>query len=93
MSAADQYRLRVLADMFNETLATQWEHRARVFEWAAPRPSDFRGRATPAELDARSKRCRQTAEACRAKAAVLRRYGMPDFIAAELAEQWREVAA
>lgn len=93
MNAADQYRLRALADIFNDVSAAQWEHRARVMEWCAPRPGDFNGNATPAELAQRSSRCRAAAAACRAKAEVLRRYGLPDFIAAELAEQWREVAA
>ena len=89
---ADAFRVRFLADLLTDGMAGQWEQRARVFEWCAPRPSDFNGRATAAELAERTQRCRATAAACRAKAEVLRRYGPPDFVAAEVTSVLEEVA-
>lgn len=88
----EAYRVRFLADLLTDGMAGQWEQRARVFEWAAPRPSDFNGRASAAELAERAQRCRATAAACRVKAEVLRRYGPPDFVTAEVAMVLGEVA-
>ncbi len=82
---ASAFRKRFLADMLTQGMASYYERRALVLEWAAPRPGDFVGRATPQQLAARAARCRETAEAFRNKAAVLRRYGPPDFVADEVA--------
>lgn len=92
VTSNEAFRVRFLADLLTDGMAGQWEKRARVFEWAAPRPSDFNGRATPAELAERTQRCQATAAACRAKAQVLRRYGPPDFAIAEVAMVLGEVA-
>ncbi len=89
---SEAFRVRFLADLLTDGLAGQWEQRARVFEWCAPRPGDFTGRAQAAELAERAQRCRETAAACRAKAAVLRQYGLPDFVTAEVAAVLEEVA-
>jgi hypothetical protein len=85
VNAADAFRERFLADLLNQGMASFYERRARVFEWAAPRPGDFVGRATPHQLAAQAARCRETATAFRNKAAVLRRYGPPDFVVGEVA--------
>ena len=82
---ADAFRGRFLADLLTQGMATFYERRARVLEWAAPRPGDFVGRATPQQLAAQSARCRETATAFRNKAAVLRSYGPPDFVVDEVA--------
>lgn len=82
---ASAFRERFLADLLTQGMATFYERRARVLEWAAPRPGDFVGRATPQQLAAQSARCRETATAFRNKAAVLRRYGPPDFVVDEVA--------
>ncbi len=92
MTAAEQHRQRFLADLLTDGMASVYDRRARVFEWAAPRPGDFNGRATKAELAARTERCRATASALRAKAVVLRRYGPPDFVQVEVAQVLGEVA-
>ncbi len=92
VNAADAFRERFLADLLNQGTASFYERRARVFEWAAPRPGDFVGRATPHQLAAQSARCRETATAFRNKAAVLRRYGTPDFVIDEVTGVLREVA-
>ncbi len=92
VTSNEAFRVRFLADLLTDGMAGQWERRALVFEWAAPRSSDFNGRATAAELTERAQRCRATAAACRAKAQVLRRYGPPDFVAGEVAAVLGEVA-
>lgn len=82
---SEAFRERFLADLLTQGMATFYEHRAAVLEWAAPRPGDYVGRATPQQLAAQSARCRETATAFRNKAAVLRRYGPPDFVVDEVA--------
>lgn len=84
VNSAAAFRERFLADLLTQGMATFYDRRARVFEWVAPRPGDFRGRATNADLAARAARCRETAAAFRAKADVLRRYGPPDFVVDEV---------
>lgn len=91
-AVTDHYRQRFLAEMLNSASADQMDRRAAEWEWVAPKPGDFTGRATEADLAARTERCRATAAAFRAKATVLRRYGVPDFIAAEVATVLAEVA-
>ncbi len=82
---SEAFRERFLADLLTQGMATFYEHRAAVLEWASPRPGDYVGRATPQQLAAQSARCRETATAFRNKAAVLRRYGPPDFVVDEVA--------
>lgn len=61
---------RVLADCLSEATASYWERRAKAFEDAAPRPGDYNGRATSADLSAARERCLSTAAACRARASL-----------------------
>lgn len=82
---SEAFRERFLADLLTQGMATFYERRAHVLEWAAPRAGDFVGRATPQQLAAQAARCRETATAFRNKAAVLRRYGPPDFVVGEVA--------
>ena len=64
------FNARVLADCLAEATATFWERRAKAFENAAPRPGDYVGRATAAELSAARVRCLDAAAACRARASL-----------------------
>ena len=64
------FNARVLADCLSEATAVFWERRAKAFEDAAPRPGDYVGRATAAELSAARVRCLETAAACRARASL-----------------------
>ena len=80
---------RVLTDALAEGTDAYWLRRAEVFELAAPRPGDFNGRATRAELVERAERCRSTAAACRARAS-LEEHGQP--IPADLLRVLQEVA-
>ena len=79
------FTARVLADAMSEGTALYWERRARQLEAAAPRPGDFRGRASDAELAEAGRRCREAAAACRARA-TLEGPGLPiePMIIAEL---------
>lgn len=85
------FTARVLADAMSEGTAIYWERRARELEAAAPRPGDFKGQATSAELDAAGRRCREAAAACRARAS-LEGPGLP-FEPMILAELGMEVSA
>lgn len=62
------FNARVLADCLSEATAAFWERRAEAFLEAAPRPGEYHGRATPAELSAARQRCLDAAAACRARA-------------------------
>ena len=64
------FTARILADAMSEGTAIFWERRAREFDAAAPRPGDFRGRASDAELAEAGRRCREAAAACRARASL-----------------------
>ncbi len=81
------FRLRVLSDALSEATANYWNRRAEAFEAAAPRPGDFTGRATQADLDTLTRRCRKAAEACRQRALVesTATPPIPPIIVAELA--------
>ncbi len=67
---AVQLHARVLQDALAEATASYWERRAKVMEWAAPRPGDWPGRATPEDLSAARERCLSAAAACRARASL-----------------------
>lgn len=62
---AGRLAVRVIEDAVTSAQGAYWCRRAEVFEWARPRPGDFIGRATNAELAARDARLAGMAEACR----------------------------
>lgn len=66
----DHFQRRVVQEAIADATAEYWTRRAEAFEAAAPRLGDFNGRATLRDLRAAEKRCRDSAEACRARAAV-----------------------
>lgn len=71
----DHFRARVLQDALCEGTAAYWRRRTEQFEWAKPRPDDFHGKATTAELSAAWNRCHASAEACRNRARFAERGG------------------
>ena len=78
----NQIFARWLANELVAAMPETWERRARAFEAARPKPGDFIGRASAADLAAIDRRCRESAEACRNKAQILRWYGPgPDVLA------------
>ena len=81
------FNARVLADCLAEATASYWERRAQALLDAAPRPGDYTGRATAAELSAARQRCLDAAAACRARAS-LEGPGLPvpPIVVAALAE-------
>lgn len=54
---------------FLEASTIYWRRRAEQLEAAAPRPGDFTGHATERELDNQTRRCLDSAIACRNRAA------------------------
>lgn len=74
MSATvDHFTTRLLQEVITEAEAQFWDRRAETFEWARPRPGDYLGKSTETDRKRRDTRLREQAEACRARAAVLRR--------------------
>ncbi|WP_377322847.1 hypothetical protein ACFJIY_25260 [Pimelobacter simplex] len=61
---------RALQEAMAAGLAETWLRRARMFEWARPRPGDFMGRATREEIAARDARLARKAEVCRHRASI-----------------------
>ena len=81
--SAEDLAVAFLADAFRQTLACQWRRRAEAMEWARPRPGDFTGRATRAELAAQDERLAKAAELCRAHADLIEQ-GTAEDLRAEL---------
>lgn len=71
-----QFMARVLQDAMAEASAAYWERRARTFEEAAPRPGDYTGHASTADLEAGTARCQLAAKVCRQRASI-ERHGQP----------------
>jgi len=59
----------VVRQAFLEASEMFWRRRAEQLEAAAPRPGDFTGRATDADLDEQTRRCLDAAIACRNRGA------------------------
>ncbi|HIW29779.1 MAG TPA: hypothetical protein H9987_07175 [Candidatus Luteococcus avicola] len=72
MTPLEAAQLRIFRDVWLEAQADYWEARADRLEWCRPRPGDYTGRATPAEIAAREARLALEVEQCRAHARVLR---------------------
>lgn len=75
----EEAALRNLQQILNEGLAATWERRARQFEEARPKPGDYMGQATPAEIAERDRDLAETARACRLKAVIVRELGDPEI--------------
>ena len=67
----DHFAARVLTDALQQATGDYWLRRSDAFEDAAPRPGDFHGQASQAELDERFHRCMWAAAHCRAHAELL----------------------
>ena len=67
----EQLRKRATQQAILAAEAWHWAKGAEEFHAAAPKPADFNGRATAAQLVGATKRCHATALACRRKAALL----------------------
>ncbi len=66
----EHFQRRVMQDALNEATINYWNGRAKTFEEAMPRPGDFTGAATPADLETQRQRLLETARACRNRATV-----------------------
>jgi hypothetical protein len=67
----EQLRKRATQQAILAAEAWHWAIRAEEFHAAAPKPGDYHGRATRAELPKAYEHCMSTALACRRKAAFL----------------------
>lgn len=86
----EQTALRLLTDALNEATRAYWLRRAETFEAARPRPGEFHGRATRADLSARWQRLTAIAQACRARAELAPLEAAPD---PDVLSVWQEAAA
>jgi hypothetical protein len=86
----DHFRRRVLQDAMAEATNNYWQRRADTFERARPRPGDFRGQATDADLAEADRRCAAAALACRQRATLADL--QPDGEAELIADALREAA-
>jgi hypothetical protein len=71
IDAGEQLRVRVVQDAITNALGWQLRRRADLFLAAAPRPEDFNGQATEADLAAARDRCRGVAVALRSRATAI----------------------
>lgn len=71
VDVAEAVRVRAAEEALSDALACTWRRRAELLEWARPRPGEYAGRATVAELAERDSRLALQAEACRNKARLL----------------------
>jgi hypothetical protein len=67
----EQMRRRSVQAAILHASAWWWRWRAEQFQQARPRPDDFNGNATPAELAEADRRCVATAHACLNRARML----------------------
>lgn len=86
------FRARVVQDALTEATASYWERRAAAFQDARPRPGDYTGNATAADLADADRRCAEVARACRAKSTVTTA-SRPEPIAADVYNAVQAVAA
>ena len=77
----EQLLRRFLQDLITEETPAHWERRAATLEWCRPRPGDFTGQATAADLAELDARLALQAEECRNHAAILRLdlYGLDEM--------------
>ena len=76
---AEPIRRRVVQDAMNDALACTWRRRADLFEWARPKPTDFNGNATAAEIAEHDRKLAAQAQACRHAALLLELHILDDF--------------
>jgi hypothetical protein len=67
----EQLRRRAVQEAIVMASAWWWRRRAEVFQWARPKPTDYVGKATAAELAAADERCLEVVEACLNRATLI----------------------
>ena len=65
---AEAVQKRAIQEALADGLAATYERRAQFLTWAQPRPSDFTGRSSEAELAERDQRLATAAALCRHRA-------------------------
>lgn len=89
--ALSRHGQRAVQEAMTTALPFYWLRRADTLEAARPRPGDFVGQATKAQLEERDRGLAEAAAACREHAELVRRY--PDAIARHMAEVVAAVCA
>jgi hypothetical protein len=84
---------RVVEEALTAALPAFWERRAEQLDDARPRPTDFHGRASSAELAERDRRLAEQAAACREHAELLRMFPEEEAVVELVADVWDEVRA
>jgi len=72
-------RRRAVQESVSNALACTWRRKADLLEWARPRPGEYAGQATAAELAERDQLLAAQAKACRNKAILLELHILDDF--------------
>jgi uncharacterized protein HemY len=86
----DHFKARLLQDCLTQATAQHWLDRAKQFEDAIPRRTDFYGRAAAADVAAQIERCQGAALACRRHAELIMA-SRPEPISAEVRDAVEEV--
>ena len=76
---AAQLGRRFVQDALNDALACTMRRRSALLEWARPKPGEYTGNTTPAELAERDRLLAAQAKACRNKAILLELHILDDF--------------
>lgn len=80
------FQRRILQDAFLEADKAYWLRRATMFDDARPRPGDFTGAATAADIEEQWTRMTMLGQACRIRA------GMADDATTAFSDVWVSVA-
>ena len=88
----EHHRVRVLQDALAEATAAYWLRRAEQLERAKPRPGEFHGQMTRAELRAKWRELDEIVRACRNRATIAHLTGESES-AGEVEAALLEVAA
>lgn len=83
---AQRAQERSILDQLGQATGAHWRRRAAALEWARPRPGDYRGQATAADIEARDQRLADAAAACRQRATAFEQGRLDPIDAAELRE-------
>ena len=65
-----RFNADVVLDALEHASSARWLRRAAQFEDARPKPTDYTGKATAAQLAAADARCAQAAQLCRHRAGI-----------------------
>src|SRR5699024_3761372 len=77
----DNFSRRIVVDALSGGLSATWHRRAEALESARPRPTDYRGKATPAQIAEQDRRLALKAQNARDHASIVAFHDANDMIA------------